>query len=73
MLTASVVLFNTPRSQIDALFGSVSASGSVETFFVIDNSPNDKWRVLEKEWGGKGLHIRYIHNANLGYGATTLL
>ena len=70
MLTASVVLFNTPRSQIDALFGSVSASGSVETFFVIDNSPNDKWRVLEKEWGGKGLHIRYIHNANLGYGAS---
>ncbi|MBQ9205086.1 MAG: glycosyltransferase family 2 protein [Treponema sp.] len=70
MLTASVVLFNTPRSQINALFGSVAASGCVETFFVIDNSPNDKWRVLEREWGEKGLAVRYIHNANLGYGAS---
>ena len=70
MLTASVVLFNTPRSQIDALFGSVAASGCVETFYVIDNSPNDKWRVLEKEYATNGLEIRYIHYANLGYGAS---
>lgn len=70
MLTASVVLYNTPRMQIDALFSSVANSCCVKTFFVIDNSPNDKWRVLEKEWSEKGLNVRYIHNANLGYGAS---
>lgn len=69
-LTASVVLFNTPRSQIESLFKSVTESKSVDTFFVIDNSPNDKWRILEKEYADCGVEIRYIHNANLGYGAS---
>lgn len=69
-LTASVVLFNTPRKQIDALFKSVADSHCVETLYVIDNSLNDKWRILEKEYAGCGSNIRYIHNANLGYGAS---
>ena len=69
-LTASVVLFNTPRSQIESLFKSVIESKSVDTFYVIDNSPNDKWRILEKEYSDCGVKIRYIHNANLGYGAS---
>ena len=69
-LTASVVLFNTPRSQIESLFKSVIESKTVDTFYVIDNSPNDKWRILEKEYADCGVKIRYIHNANLGYGAS---
>ncbi|MCM1321650.1 MAG: glycosyltransferase [Bacteroides sp.] len=65
-ITASVVLYNTPKSQVDALLKSVLDSACVEKFFVIDNSPNDKWRILEKESD----IIRYIHNENLGYGAS---
>ncbi|AEE16258.1 glycosyltransferase [Treponema brennaborense] len=68
MLTASVVLFNTPRTQIDVLLKSVVSSAAVDTFYIIDNSPSDRWRILEREWGSR-LPIRYIHNANLGYGA----
>lgn len=73
-LTASVVLFNTPRSQIESLFKSVIESKCVETFYIIDNSPSDKWRILEKEYAERaeiaGTKIRYIHNQNLGYGAS---
>ena len=66
MLTASIVLFNTPRQQIDAVLKSVSTSECVDKLFIIDNSPNDKWRILEKEYA----FVRYIHNENLGYGAS---
>ncbi|MBR4599306.1 MAG: glycosyltransferase family 2 protein, partial [Treponema sp.] len=73
-LTASVVLFNTPRSQIESLFKSVIESKCVETFYIIDNSPSDKWRILEKEYAERAeiarTKIRYIHNQNLGYGAS---
>ncbi len=69
-LTASVVLYNTPRNQINSLFNSVINSKCVEVFYIIDNSPNDKWRILEDEYADCGTKIRYIHNANLGYGAS---
>ena len=69
-LTASVVLFNTPRSQIESLFKSVIDSKCVDIFYIIDNSPNDKWRILEEEYADCGTKIRYIHNANLGYGTS---
>ena len=66
MLTASVVLYNTSKYQIESLFNSVQSSNCVSTLFVIDNSPNDKWRILEKQYD----FVRYIHNENLGYGAS---
>lgn len=69
-LTASVVLYNTPKNQISSLFNSVINSKCVEIFYIIDNSPNDKWRILEEEYADCGTKIRYIHNANLGYGAS---
>ena len=65
MLVASIVLFDTPQKQIDNVLKSVFASNCVDTLYVIDNSPNDKWRILEKE----SPIIRYIHSDNLGYGA----
>ena len=66
-LTASIVLFNTPRLQIESVFDSAC----VETLYIIDNSPNDKWRILEKRSEENGVtKIRYIHNENLGYGAS---
>ena len=72
-ITASIVLFNTPRTQIDTVLKSVFESGCVEILYIIDNSPSDKWRILENRNEGdncKDTKIRYIHNENLGYGAS---
>lgn len=71
-ITASIVLYNTPRSQIDMVLKSVFESGCVEILYIIDNSPSDRWRILENrnEGDSKNTKIRYIHNENLGYGAS---
>ena len=72
-ITASIVLFNTPRTQIDSVLKSVFESGCVEILYIIDNSPSDRWRILENRNKGdrcKNTKIRYIHNENLGYGAS---
>lgn len=71
-ITASIVLFNTPRSQIDMVLKSVFESECVEILYIIDNSPSDRWRILENQNKGdsKNTKIRYIHNENLGYGAS---
>ena len=68
MLTASIVLYNTPRQQIEGVFNSV-LQGAVDILYIVDNSPSDRWRILEREYGEK-ISIRYIHNENLGYGAS---
>lgn len=68
MLTASIVLYNTPRQQIEGVFNSV-LQGAVDVLYIVDNSPSDRWRILEREYGEK-IPIRYIHNENLGYGAS---
>lgn len=71
-ITASIVLYNTPRSQIDSVLKSVFESECVEILYIIDNSPSDRWRILENQNKGdsKNTKIRYIHNENLGYGAS---
>lgn len=68
MLTASIVLYNTPRQQIEGVFNSI-LYGAVDVLYIVDNSPSDRWRILEREYGEK-IPIRYIHNENLGYGAS---
>lgn len=67
-LSASIVLYKTPRSQIEAVLKSVFESKCVEILYIIDNSPDDRWRILEKENEDGKTKIRYIHNENLGYG-----
>lgn len=62
-ITASVVLFKTKKEQIEKLLSCVLPS-VVEKIFIIDNSPDDRFRILEKT----SEKIRYIHNENLGYG-----
>lgn len=65
MLTSSLVLYKTPRNQIDTLLQCVLPS-CVGKLFIIDNSPDDRWRELELQ----SPKIRYIHNENLGYGGS---
>ena len=66
MITASVVLYNTPKSQVDSLLASVAESRCVGRLWAVDNSPDDRRRTLERQFP----FVRYIHNANLGYGAS---
>lgn len=66
MITASLVLFNTPETQINGVLDSVFNSKIIDKLYIIDNSPNDWWRCLES----KNKIIRYVHNENTGYGAS---
>lgn len=66
MLTASIVLYNTPTSQIDAVIKSVLDSKCITVLFVIDNSPEDKLKELVKEY----TFVQYIHHENTGYGSS---
>ncbi len=70
VVTASVVLFNTPRTQLERLFKAIFESECVKIFYIIDNSPNDAMRILQEIYSAAQTKIRYIHNANLGYGAS---
>ena len=65
MITASVVLYNTPKSQIDSLFASVLSS-CVNKLFVIDNSP----KKSEIDFESISSKIIYIKNDNKGYGGS---
>lgn len=65
MLTTSIVLYHTPKPKIAALLDCITQS-IVDVIYLIDNSADDRYRILEKQSG----KIRYIHNKNLGYGAS---
>jgi len=63
MLTASIVTYHNRISEIKRVIDCVCRS-SIEKLYIIDNSRNDALRIFEK-YSSK---IRYIHNANIGYG-----
>ena len=63
MLTASIVTYHTPDTEIRKVIDCVKNS-PIEKLFLIDNSKNDALRRLETSYP----FIRYIHNANIGYG-----
>lgn len=63
MITTSIVTFRHAYRELIPLMDRILRSG-VEKLYVIDNSPNDALRVMEKY----SSRIRYIHNANIGYG-----
>ena len=65
MITASIVLYNTPKNQVETVLQSVSNSRIIEKLYVIDQSPNDWWRTVTNDYS----FIRYVHNENMGYGA----
>lgn len=63
MLTASIVTYHNPASEIKKIIGCVLQS-TVEKLYIVDNSRNDALRILAT----LSPRIRYIHNANVGYG-----
>jgi len=65
MVSSSIVLYHTSKSNILKLLDCVEQS-CIDIVYVIDNSYDDRFRFFEKQ----SKKIRYIHNKNLGYGAS---
>ena len=63
MITVSIVTFRQTLQELYSLTERILKS-NVEKLYLIDNSPNDALRVIEKTSD----RIRYIHNANIGFG-----
>ena len=65
MISASVVLYNTEKSELESILLCL-ANDSVDIVFLIDNSPDDFLRsfILDRD------KIEYHHgHGNIGYGA----
>lgn len=65
MLSSSIVLYHSPKQYIIDIINSINSS-IIDIIYVIDNSSNDRFRYLQNE----SKKICYIHNKNIGYGAS---
>ena len=69
MVTASIVLYNTPLSQVEKVLDSVSKSNCVQTLYIIDNSPADENKFYFQSCSLHNI-IEYIPHENTGYGSS---
>lgn len=69
MLTASIVLYETPISQIKTLLKSIIDSKSVYKVYVIDNAPTDENKNIFKDSEFNNV-VEYIPHENTGYGSS---
>ena len=69
MLTASIVLYNTPHSQIDTILSSVANSEYVEKLYIVDNSPSKENQKYFETCPLSSI-IEYIPHNNTGYGSS---
>ena len=66
MITTSIVLYKTPRNQIEAVLKSVFDSNCVDKIYIIDNSPTDELFYVRD----LSALIEYIPHENTGYGSS---
>jgi GT2 family glycosyltransferase len=64
LISASIVIYNSDVNQLKTVIQSYAPSKE-KLLYLIDNSPNDRFRFLEKQFG----NVRYIYSKNVGYGA----
>lgn len=64
-ISASIVLYKTPKTQIEAVLRCLERSSQIKILYVVDNSPTDELKsYFGLPW------IQYVHlEHNLGYGA----
>lgn len=64
-ISASIVLYKTPISQIQLVLWCLEMSGQIEVLYVVDNSPTDQLKTFfNLHW------VQYFHTKkNLGYGS----
>lgn len=66
MVTASLVLFNTPFNQVKTIVDCVVQSNCITKLYVIENSEEKKYRDFCSDYS----IIEYIENENTGYGSS---
>ena len=66
MIKTSIVLYKTPRNQIEAVLNSVFDSNCVDKIYIIDNSPTDELSYVKDI----SPLIEYIPHDNTGYGSS---
>jgi GT2 family glycosyltransferase len=64
LISASIVLYNSNITQLKTVIQSYAPDKN-RLLYLIDNSSNDRFRFLEKQFS----NTRYIHSENVGYGA----
>ena len=69
MLTASIVIYHTKKSQIDDVLKSVELSKSVYKLYIIDNAPTDENKTYFEHCSLASI-IEYIPHENTGYGSS---
>jgi GT2 family glycosyltransferase len=64
-ISASIVLYKTPISQIEVVLRCLERSSQIKVLYVVDNSPTDQLRThFDLHW------TQYLHlEQNLGYGS----
>lgn len=66
MVTASIVIHNTPTNQLEKALSCLLAN-EIDKVFVIDNSPNENLDYISKLQGKD--RLEYLHVENRGFGA----
>lgn len=69
MITASIVIYNTPKGQIDQVLKSVFESKCVNKLFIIDNAYNNENKLFFESLKNETV-IEYIPHENTGYGSS---
>ena len=69
MLTASIVIYNSEKSQIEKLLQSVDKSNCIDKLYVIDNAPTKENKEYFEAYNIKSI-IEYIEHENTGYGSS---
>lgn len=69
MLTASVVIYNTPMHQIESLLNSISECRCIDRLYIIDNSPTESNKIFFNSCIINET-IEYIMYENIGYGSS---
>ena len=69
MITASIVIYNTPKEQIDQVLKSVFDSKCINKLFIIDNAQNNDNKLFFESLQNETV-IEYIPHENTGYGSS---
>ena len=69
MLTASIVIYNSEKLQLEKLLQSVAKSNCIEKLYVIDNAPTKENKEYFEAYALNTI-IEYIEHKNTGYGSS---
>ena len=69
MITASIVLYNTGKNQLEELLKSASNSKCIDKLIIIDNSPSNESKIFFDNCSLSSI-ITYIPHENTGYGSS---